>query len=84
MVSELRALVPSNEPQPPFFFLPTLPLLCICGADLQWDVEQRDGAEDSYLVNGREAIRLIVQKSSLLIEATDYGNEDDSAGEQRR
>ena len=45
---------------------------------MQQDVEQRDGAEDGCLVDGREAIRLIVQKSA------DDGNEDASVGEQKR
>ena len=51
---------------------------------MYWDVEQCDRAEDSCLIDGREAIRLIVQKRAILIEATDDGNEGDSEGEQSR
>ena len=41
-------------------------------------------AEDSYLVDGRQAIRWLVQKSVVLIEAANDGNEDDSEGSKRR
>ena len=43
---------------------------------MQKDVERYNGAEESCLVDGREAIRLLVQKSAILTEAADDGNGD--------
>ena len=42
------------------------------------------GVEDSCLVDGYQAIRLLVQKSAILTETTDNGNKDDSEGSKRR
>ena len=65
----LATQLPSDGPSP--FPLPTSPSLRICGADLQEDVEQRDRAEDGYLVGGREALCLIVEKSVVSTRAAD-------------
>ena len=40
------------------------------------DGEQRDRAEDGYMVGQREVLRLIVQKGVVVIEAADDGDED--------
>ena len=63
LVSKPKAPVPSDEPPLPPFPLRTLPCLWICGEDLQQHVEQRDGPEDGCLVDGRPAIRLLVEKA---------------------
>ena len=56
---------------------------------MQKDVEWCNGAEESCLVDGCEAVRLLVQKSAVLIEAADDGdgdggqNDDNEASERR-
>ena len=51
---------------------------------MQWDVDQHDGAEDGRLVGKREGMCLILQKSAVVSEAVDVGNEDDSEKTKRR
>ena len=51
--------------------------------DVQRDVDQHDGAEDGRLVGRREGMRLILQKSTVVSEAIDVGNEDDSEKTKR-
>ena len=51
--------------------------------DVQWDVDQRDGAEDGRLVGRLEGMLLTIQKSVVSTKATDDGNEDDSEKTKR-
>ena len=51
---------------------------------MKQDVDQHDGAEDERLVGRREGILLTIQKTLVLMKATNDGNEDASEKTKRR
>ena len=79
LVLEPKALLPSDEPLPPCL-RPQLRSKddsrgCSVVVLQHRDGEQHDGAEDGCLVSEREILRLIVQKSAVVTEVTDDGDE---------
>ena len=66
----MTQLPPDDDP-PPFFPSQLRPVCPSVAKDLQQDVEQRDELEDGCFVDGRQAIRLLVQKSVVSTKAAD-------------